>query len=46
MNLTDYTLAELEPLMRELSQPKFRARQVFEWLTRGARPEEIGRAHV
>ncbi|MBR0026604.1 MAG: 23S rRNA (adenine(2503)-C(2))-methyltransferase RlmN [Clostridia bacterium] len=41
MNLSDHTLAELEPLMRKLQQPKFRARQVFEWLQRGARPEEM-----
>lgn len=41
MNLSDHTLAELEPLMRELQQPKFRARQVFEWLQKGARPDEM-----
>lgn len=37
-NLTDMDLNELELLMRDLGQPKFRARQVFEWIQKGVRP--------
>jgi len=39
--LTSMSIAELTELMAELGEPKFRARQVFEWLSKGARPEEM-----
>lgn len=39
--LTSMSIAELTELMSELGEPKFRARQVFEWLSKGARPEEM-----
>ncbi len=39
--LTSMSIAELTELMAELGEPKFRARQVFEWLSRGARPDEM-----
>ncbi|MBR5488776.1 MAG: 23S rRNA (adenine(2503)-C(2))-methyltransferase RlmN [Firmicutes bacterium] len=32
MNLKDLQLAELENFIKELGQPKFRAKQVFQWL--------------
>lgn len=41
MYLTDYDLEELSLLMREWGQPRFRARQTFEWLSRGMHPEEM-----
>ncbi len=37
--LTSKNIEELQTLMAELGEPKFRARQVFEWLSRGVRPE-------
>ncbi len=39
--LTSKNMEELQALMVELGEPKFRARQVFEWLSRGARPGEM-----
>lgn len=39
--LTSKNIEELQALMAELGEPKFRARQVFEWLSRGVRPEEM-----
>ena len=39
--LTSMSIAELTELMAELGEPKFRARQVFEWLSRGAKPDEM-----
>ena len=33
--LTSMSISELAGLMEELGQPKFRARQVFEWISRG-----------
>ena len=39
--LTSMSIAELTELMAELGEPKFRARQVFEWLSKGAKPEEM-----
>ncbi len=39
--LTSMSIAELTELMAELGEPKFRARQVFEWLSKGARPQEM-----
>lgn len=41
MGLTSKNIEELQTLMAELDEPKFRARQVFEWLSRGARPAEM-----
>ncbi len=35
-NIKDYTLKELEDLMISLSEPKFRAKQIFKWLYDGA----------
>ena len=35
-NLKDYTYEELETwVVRELGEPKFRAKQIFTWLYRG-----------
>lgn len=39
--LTSMSIPELAELMSELGEPKFRARQVFEWLSKGARPQEM-----
>ncbi len=39
--LTSMSISELAGLMEELGQPKFRARQVFEWISRGKRPQEM-----
>ncbi|MBE5784242.1 MAG: 23S rRNA (adenine(2503)-C(2))-methyltransferase RlmN [Clostridiales bacterium] len=39
--LTSKNIAELQQLMAELGEPKFRAKQVFSWISRGARPEEM-----
>ena len=36
INLIDLQLNELEELMKELGQPKFRAAQVFSWLYKEA----------
>ena len=41
MGLTSLTIQELERLMQEYKEPKFRARQIFEWIARGARPDEM-----
>ncbi len=35
-NLRNSTLAELEDLMKELEEPKFRAKQVYEWIWKKA----------
>ena len=37
--LTSMSIPELAGLMEELGQPKFRAMQVFEWISRGKRPQ-------
>lgn len=39
--LTSMSIPELEQLMQELGQPRFRAKQVFEWICRGAAPQEM-----
>lgn len=31
-NLRDYTISELEEILSELGEPKFRAKQIFKWL--------------
>ncbi len=41
MTLTSLTIQELERLMQEWKEPKFRARQIFEWIARGACPDEM-----
>ena len=41
MYLTDLTKPEVERLMFDLCEPKYRAKQVWEWLNRGARVEEM-----
>ncbi len=41
MRLTDMTLAETEALLAGLGEPRYRARQVYAWLTRGMRPSDM-----
>lgn len=41
MQLTDLNLPELETMLSGLGEPRFRAKQVYEWLNRGARPAEM-----
>lgn len=41
MTLCSMSLPELEALMQEWKEPSFRAKQIFSWLHRGARPEEM-----
>lgn len=36
-NLRDYTLKELEAILAEMGEPKFRAKQIFKWLYDGAK---------
>ena len=38
-DLASMNMVELTELMSELGEPKFRAKQVLEWLSRGVRPE-------
>ena len=41
-NLRDYTLQELEGILKEMGEPKFRAKQIFKWFSRGVtRLEEM-----
>ena len=35
-NLKDYTQSELEEILLNLGEPKFRAKQIFKWLYDGA----------
>ena len=35
MNILDFTIEELETFFIELGEPKFRARQVFDWIYKG-----------
>ncbi|MEA4869714.1 MAG: 23S rRNA (adenine(2503)-C(2))-methyltransferase RlmN [Christensenella sp.] len=41
MQLADLTKPELEQLLIEWNEPKYRSNQVWTWLNRGARPEEM-----
>ncbi len=41
MYLADLSKAEVERLILDLGEPKYRAEQVWDWLNRGARPEEM-----
>lgn len=41
MYLADCTKGELTALFAEWGEPKYRAAQAFEWLKKGARPEEM-----
>lgn len=41
MLLADLNLPELETMLSGLGEPRFRAKQVYEWLNRGARPAEM-----
>ena len=41
MYLADLTKPEIEHLLAELGQPKYRAGQVWDWLNLGARPNEM-----
>ena len=35
VDLKDFEFFELEAFLKELGEPKFRAGQIFEWLSRG-----------
>ena len=37
MNLKSRTLPELQALFKELGEPAFRAKQVYQWLHKGVR---------
>ena len=41
MYLADLTKPEIERLVLEWGEPKYRAGQVWDWLNRGAHPEEM-----
>ncbi|MCR4874359.1 MAG: 23S rRNA (adenine(2503)-C(2))-methyltransferase RlmN [Clostridia bacterium] len=41
MQLLDYTFEEIEKIVLDLGEPRFRAKQLFEWLTKGAEFEEM-----
>ena len=41
MFLTDYYPNELEDLLVSLGEPKYRAKQVFSWLSHGTMPEDM-----
>ncbi len=41
MPLADLNKQEIESLIAELGEPKYRAAQVYGWLNRGARPQEM-----
>jgi len=41
MQLADLNLPELEAMLSGLGEPRFRAKQVYDWLNRGARPREM-----
>jgi len=41
MPIADLTKQQLESLLADLGEPKYRASQVWEWLNRGARPQEM-----
>lgn len=41
MNLLDYDYNETEGLISSLNQPRYRAKQVFEWLNRCVAPSEM-----
>lgn len=40
-DLASMNLAELQDMMSNLSEPKFRAKQILDWLSVGARPDEM-----
>ena len=39
--LVSMDTAELEALLKEWGEPRFRAKQVFSWLSRGVKPENM-----
>lgn len=41
MDLMSMDIAELSALLKEYNQPSFRAKQVFEWLSKGKKPLEM-----
>ncbi len=41
MQLLDYSLKEITDIVKELGEPQFRAKQLFEWVTKGAHYEEM-----
>ena len=41
MYLTERSFEEISTLLKELGQPRYRARQVYDWLMRGVRPENM-----
>ncbi len=41
IDLASITKEELESLLAEMGEPRFRAKQIMEWLSRGAAPDEM-----
>ena len=41
MYLTEQSLEEITALLQSLGQPNYRAKQVYGWLVRGVRPEQM-----
>ena len=41
IDLASITKEELESLLAEMGEPRFRAKQIMEWLSRGAEPAEM-----
>lgn len=41
LTLSSYTLSDLQELFIEWNEPKYRAKQVFEWIQRGKRPKDM-----
>ncbi len=41
IDLASIKKEELESLLSEMGEPRFRAKQIMEWLSRGAKPEEM-----
>ena len=41
LTLNSYTLPELQELFAEWGEPKYRAAQVYDWLSKGKKPDEM-----
>ncbi len=41
IELASSTVLELKTILSDLNEPEFRAKQIMEWLARGARPDEM-----
>ena len=39
--LVSMDIAQLEAMLKDMGQPRFRAKQVFQWLSRGERPQNM-----